>query len=1040
MKTHIWNFILVSFILFLFITPARSQAVLYSNEFNLEDVTLLESPFKKAMDLNINTLLSYDLPRLLQPFYKQSGLNNGAAAFSNWSGLDGHVGGHYLTALSIHYAACKDAAKKTLLKTRIDQIVKGLKTCQDASAKLDTLMIGYVGGVPDSKTMWTTFYKGDFTSFNSGWVPWYNMHKTYAGLRDAWVYTGDTTAKNMFIKLCDWGIKITSKLSDSQMQTMLNIEHGGMNEVYADAYQITGNQKYLDAAKKFSHQSLLASMVAKNASSLNNLHANTQIPKVIGFQRIFENFPSLTNYGNAASFFWDEVVNNRTLALGGNSRSEHFIAPVASKDYIETREGPESCNTNNMLKLTEDLFRTSPQAKYADFFEQALYNHILSTQHPEHGGYVYFTPARPQHYRVYSAVNQAMWCCVGSGMENHGKYGQFIYSHKSDSLFVNLFIPSILNWQAKGCTISQETGFPFEEKTILKVNTTVPVRLTIMPRHPSWVAKDSFRIKINNVVFEQNSNPQSFAVIDRVWNDGDVIEISLPMQNTFKQLPNVKDYVALMHGPILLGAETGEDDLDGLVAGEGRWEHIANGALYGLNRAPVLLGNRADFIDSLKVVNKDSMLFSASALLKDNYGAKWNNLKLKPFYEIHDARYMMYWMQLTKEEYAAVFSELAKEENEKLEIEKYTIDQISCGEQQPDKDHNATGTNSTTGVYKNVYYRDATAGGWFSYEMDTKGFDTLKLKVTYWGNESGNRAFDIVVEDDTIFSENISGKFGISEFRTADYIIPVNTVKGKNIIKVKFDAKASCIAGGVYHIRLMRDMNRDSLYDARVITLAEIDAGYPTSESKFGLSTYNSNTGTANNQTWRDATSGGYIKYTVQTGGSNNLFIRVRYWGNETGNRKFDIFAGADTMATENIVGKWNSGEFKEVDYHIPSKFLDGKSKIDIKFKPRAFNLAGGLYYVWVYAIDKKIVTDITQNHRSSFSVVTGNDRLMIRIPNGNDGDKLRIFDLNGELIYSGSVNGQYHEISTVGFNKNQAYILLYSGKLNIETCKVVVK
>lgn len=1040
MKTQIRSIVLISFILFLIANPIRSQSVLYSNEFNLQDVTLLESPFKKAMDLNINALLSYNLPRLLQPFYKQAGLNNGAAAFSNWSGLDGHVGGHYLTALSIHYAACKDSEKKALLKSKIDQMIKELKICQNASVNLDTLMKGYLGGVPDSKTMWTSFYNASFTTFNSGWVPWYNMHKTYAGLRDAWVYAGDTTAKSMFLKLCDWGIRITSKLSDTQMQTVLNTEHGGMNEVYADAYQMTGEQKYLDAAKKFTHQFLLSGMSSQNASTLNNLHANTQIPKVIGFQRIFENSPTLTNYRNAAKFFWDEVVNNRTLALGGNSRSEHFIVPSVSKEYIETREGPESCNTNNMLKLTEDLFRTDPQAKYIDFFEQALYNHILSTQHPEHGGYVYFTPARPQHYRVYSSANQAMWCCVGSGMENHGKYGQFIYTHKGDSLFVNLFIPSSLDWKEKGCIITQETSFPYEEKTILKVRTSAPVKLSIMLRHPSWVSKDGYRIKINNVEFEQTSLPQSFACVDRIWNDGDIIEVTLPMKNTFKQLPNVKEYVALMHGPILLGAETGKDDLDGLVAGEGRWEHIANGPLYGLNKAPVLLGNRSDFIDSLQVISNDSLTFSASALLKDNFDPKWKSLKLKPFYSIHDARYMMYWMQLTKDEYAAVYNELAKEENEKLEIEKNTIDQISCGEQQPDKDHNVTGLNSTTGVYRNVYYRDATSGGWFSYDMNTKGLDTLKLKVTYWGNETGNRAFDIIVEDDTIFSENISGKFGIDEFRTADYLIPVKTVKGKNLIKVKFDAKASNIVGGVYHVRLMKDTGRDSLYDARVVTLAEIDAGYPTSESKFGLSTYNSNTGTANNQTWRDATSGGYIRYSIQTGGRNNLFVRVRYWGNESGNRKFDIFAGADTMATENIVGRWNANEFKEVDYHIPSRFLDGKSKIDIKFKPRAFNLAGGLFYVWVYAIDKKVVTGIPHNHTSAFSIATDNNRLIVRIPDGNSGDKLRIFDLNGELVYSDSVIGQYHEINTEGFNKNQTYILLYTGKSIVETCKFVVK
>jgi DUF1680 family protein len=232
------------------------------------------------------------------------------------------------------------------------------------------------------------------------------------------------------------------------MQTMLGAEHGGMDEMFADAYQMTGDEKYIVTAKRFSHRMLLDAMAA-GQDNLDNKHANTQIPKVSGFQRIAE----LTHdeeYTKASSFFWETVTMNRSLAFGGNSRKEHFPAVKACSDFVNDVEGPESCNSYNMLKLTEDLFRTHPLAKYIDYYERTLYNHILSTQHPVHGGYVYFTPARPRHYRVYSSPNEAMWCCVGTGMENHSKYNQFIYTHQNDSLFVNLFIASELNWKAKG--------------------------------------------------------------------------------------------------------------------------------------------------------------------------------------------------------------------------------------------------------------------------------------------------------------------------------------------------------------------------------------------------------------------------------------------------------------------------------------------------------------------------------------------------------------------------------------------------------------
>ena len=401
----------------------KAQEKLYANEFPFGDVILLNGPFKHARDLNIQTLLKYHPDRLLAPYRKEAGLIPKDSSYSNWEGLDGHMGGHYLSALAMNVAATNNAA----CKNRLEYIIAELKTCQETNAiNNQDWGIGYVGGVPNSKKIWGSLQKGDLTAYQAAWAAWYNLHKTYAGLRDAWLYTGNEDAKMIFLKFCDWAIRVTGLVTEAQMQSMLDTEQGGMNEIFADAAQITGDEKYLIAAKRFSHLMLLTPM-SNGIDNLDNKHANTQIPKAIGFQRIGE----LTHDGTyikAGSYFWKTVTENRTLVFGGNSRREFFPGTAASMDYINDVEGPESCNSYNMLKLTEDLFRMNAWANYVDYYERTLYNHILSAQHPVNGGYVYFTPVRPRSYRVYSSPNKAMWCCVGTGMESHSKYNSFIYT------------------------------------------------------------------------------------------------------------------------------------------------------------------------------------------------------------------------------------------------------------------------------------------------------------------------------------------------------------------------------------------------------------------------------------------------------------------------------------------------------------------------------------------------------------------------------------------------------------------------------------
>ncbi len=773
-----------------------AQEKLYPNEFPIGDVVLLDGPFKHARDLNIQVLLEYDVDRLIAPFRKEAGLPEKAKLYANWEGLDGHVGGHYLSALAINYAATGNAE----CKKRMDYMLSELKLCLAANNKNNPEWgRGYLGGVPNSEKIWSTFQKGDFAAYRSAWVPWYNVHKLYSGLRDAWLYAGNEDAKDLFLKFCDWGINITSSLTEAQMQTMLDTEHGGMNEIYADAYQMTRDEKYLTVAKRFSHRMLLDAMAA-DQDNLDNKHANTQVPKAVGFQRIAE----LTNdkdYAEAGLFFWETVTGTRSLAFGGNSRREFFPSVASCIDFVNDVEGPETCNSYNMLKLTEDLFRVKPMARYADYYERTMYNHILSTQHPEHGGYVYFTPARPRHYRVYSSPNEAMWCCVGSGMENHGKYNQMIYTHQHDSLFLNLFVPSELNWREKGVKIKQDTKFPDEEKTRLRITEgSSPFKL--MVRYPSWVAQGALKISVNGKAIKVDAQPSSYVAIDRQWKAGDEVTIGLPMHNTVEQLPNVPNYIALMHGPILLGAKTGTEDLKGVVADDSRWGHIASGEKLPNDKAPIIIADNISSIPGKLVpVKGKPMTFKVSGLEMLNPLKK---VELVPFSQIHDSRYMIYWMALSKEQSRTYLDSLATLEKEKLALQKRTIDFVAPGEQQPEADHLIQKQNSNTGNNQDEFWRDARNEGYFSYNMATNSETNLVLMVRYWGADRGPRKFDIFIDDEKLITEDNTGKWNQNKFQEVEYAIPDSMVKGKDRVRVKFQAIAGSATASVYYIRLAR--------------------------------------------------------------------------------------------------------------------------------------------------------------------------------------------------------------------------------------------
>lgn len=774
-----------------------AQDKLYKDEFPLGDITLLDGPLKHARDLNVQVLLKYDCDRMLAPYRKEAGLQPRKPSYPNWDGLDGHVGGHYLSALAINAATGNEECRK-----RMEYMISELQLVLDANnQRPEAWCHNYIGGVPNSAKMWTAFSKGDFGPYFGTWAPFYNIHKMYAGLRDAWLYCGNEQAKNLFLKFCDWAVDITRDLNDEQMEKMLGNEHGGMNEVLADAYAITGEQKYLNCARRFSHKLLLVPM-EEGKDCLDNMHANTQIPKVIGYQRIAE-LAHDVQYHNASEYFWEIVTRQRSLAFGGNSRREHFPTKENCIDYINDIDGPESCNTYNMLKLTEDLNRVKPNGMYGDFYETAMFNHILSAQHPQHGGYVYFTSARPRHYRNYSAPNEAMWCCVGTGMEDHGKYGQFVWTHdkgvkaEDDALYVNLFVASELNWKDRKMVIRQQTAFPYAESSVVEVAKGKGTFI-LKVRKPSWC--ENFTVK--GVGFDADSYEENgFVCMKRKWKKGDQIKISMPMHAYIKPMINVPQYVAIMYGPILLGMKTGTEDMRGLIADDSRFGQYAGGKKLALDEAPILLPKHLDDIaKNLKPVPGKPLHFKLATRMENAIDGE-----LQPFFEIHDSRYMMYWLALGENDYKAYMQKLADEEKARQALEARTVDKVNPGEQQPETDHNMEADVTERGNTEGVFFRDARDGHFFSYLMQTKGETNLSLQLKFWGQDEWRTSeFDIYVNDKLLCSVNNSHRWRTTQFKTVDYAIPSEFVKGKKEIRVKFVAHKGKQVGQIYGVRLVK--------------------------------------------------------------------------------------------------------------------------------------------------------------------------------------------------------------------------------------------
>jgi len=746
-------------------------AALQAYAFNLKDVRLLNSPFKDAMERDAGYLLSIDVNRLLHRFYENAGLPTKGDVYGGWEseGLSGHTMGHYLSACSMMYASTDD---KRLL-SRVNYLVDQLAICQDARKS------GYVGAIPKEDSIFGKVARGEIktTGFdmNGGWSPWYTVHKLMAGFIDAYLYCDNKKALGIAVKMADWTANTLQNLNDDQLQKMLACEFGGMNEILVNIYSITGNKKYLNLSYKFYHKAILDPLAA-GSDPLPGKHSNTQIPKIIGCARRYE-LQSDDNDRKIAENFWNIVVKHHSYVIGGNSDHEYLAEPDKLSDFL-SESTCESCNTYNMLKLTRHLFCWHPNSELADYYERALYNHILSSQNPEDGMMCYFVPLRMGTKKQFSDSFNTFTCCVGSGMENHSKYSESIYYEGSDgSLFVNLFIPSVLNWKEKNITIQQQSGFPNSDTVHFAINTKTPSSFALRIRKPWW-AKNGIGITVNGKPVEITKEANGYIVINRKWSNHDKLQVIVPMSLYTEAMPDNANRIAFLYGPLVLAGDLGKKELS------------------DFHDVPVFLASNHNISDWIKPVSDQPLTFKTVST------GKPFDVTLTPFYKNYNNYYSVYWDYFTNDDWAKREADYEAEKKRQQDIEDRTVDILRIGEMQPERDHNLKGENTYIGEEQNRKSRNAHTLGYFSFTMKVDSTNENSLLVTYWGGDN-NRIHDILVNGILIATQELKHDHP-NKFFDIEYAIPDSLIKGKSSVTIKFQAHEGKTSGDVYGCRVIR--------------------------------------------------------------------------------------------------------------------------------------------------------------------------------------------------------------------------------------------
>ena len=746
----------------------------------LSAVRLTGGPLKHAQDLDAEYLLKLEPDRMMAYYRKRAGLEPRAQGYGGWDGdgrnLTGHIAGHYLSAVSLMYAATGDPR----FKERADYIVKEMKEVQDKNGD------GYLGALEGARQKFAEVAAGNirssFFDLNGLWSPWYTLHKTYAGLRDAYRFTGNRTALELEIKYAAWAETILSKLDEAQTQKMLNTEFGGMNEVLADLYADTGDKRWLRLSHHFDHHAVIDPL-ARREDHLAGLHGNTQVPKLLGvlMQYIYTGDKS---EGVAAEFFWDAVVDDHTYATGGHGKDEYFGPPDQLAERIDGRTD-ESCNVYNMLKMTRRLFAIHPDIKYAEYEERALFNHVLGSIDPEDGRTCYMVPVGRGVRHEYQDMSRSFTCCVGSGMESHGLHGDGIYYESGARLWINLYVPSTVKWKSAGVGLTMATSFPEGESATLKLTLQKPKQLTLALRRPSW-AEAGFEVKVNGKVVKEMSKPGSYVELKRTWKTGDTVSLVLPKTLRLEGLPDNKNRAALMWGPLVLAGDLGPER-------RGPGDPI-----------PSFVAQERPVSEWLQPVPDKLGIFRSVGVGRGVDGGE-KEMEFVPFYRLHRRMYSLYWDLYSPDGWNKKIEEIAAEQTRQRKLEAATIGFVQPGDPEREKTFNQQGEE--TAPDRAMGRQGRRGRKWFSFDLPVDSTKPIALVVTYNSEERGNRTFEILVDGERVGEGTIERSppgSASGHFFDVDYKIPADLVKDKKKLTVRFQATGNNETATVFGVRTIR--------------------------------------------------------------------------------------------------------------------------------------------------------------------------------------------------------------------------------------------
>lgn len=753
----------------------------------LSSVRLTGGPLKHAQELDADYLLKLEPDRMMAFYRKRAGLEPKAQPYGGWDGdgknLTGHIAGHYLSGASLMYAATGDAR----FKERVDYLIREMKEVQDKHGD------GYLGAITNGKEQMLEVAKGNIRSasfdLNGLWSPWYTLHKTYAGLRDAYRYTGNRTALELEIKFAAWCESIMSKLDDAQTQKMLNTEFGGMNEVLADLYADTGDKRWLALSHRFDHRAVMDPL-ARKEDILNGLHGNTQVPKLHGLLMRYAYTGDKTD-GDAAQFFWDIVAKHHSFATGGHGKDEYFGPADVLGDRIDGRTA-ETCNIYNMLKMTRKLFALHPDMQYAEFHERALFNHILGSQDNEDGRTCYMVPVGRGVQREYADMFRSFTCCVGTGMESHALHGDGLYYESGDKLWVNIYAPSTAKWGDVDLTMN--TTFPEGDGATLKITTKTPKQFTLALRRPSW-AGEGFTVKINGQAVKQLSAPGTYIELKRKWKTGDTVSLALVKTLHLEPLPDNKSITAIMWGPIVLAGDLGP---------ERERRRGAGGQAGGQQPAAQIIK-----IPSLVAADRTPSTWIKATgkpgAFRTNGAGREQDVDLVPFYSLHRRTYSVYFDLFTPAEWEKKAAVLLADQERQRKLEAATIAYVEAGEVYFERDFNQQGEETTP--LRNQGRPGRSARKWFSYDIPVDAAHPLKLIATYHGEERSTRTFEILVDGTRIGEQKIERHrpgSATKSFFDVEYAVPAEVLKGKQKVTVRFQATGGNETAGVFGVRMVR--------------------------------------------------------------------------------------------------------------------------------------------------------------------------------------------------------------------------------------------